>query len=70
MKVFRVAFDTCEFQEKICIVVAESAEKAKEIVKMENLNLFNFSKIENRTRDIYVNEISTNEEGIKDTFYF
>lgn len=70
MKIFRVSFDTCEYQEKICLVVADSAERAIEIVKSENSAYFSISCFENRGRDIYVNEISLEEEGIKDTFFF
>lgn len=69
MKVFEVTFDTCEYQEKICLVVAESAERAIDIVKSENSAYFSTSCF-NSERNLCVNEISLEEEGVKDIFFF
>lgn len=70
MRLFRVSFDTCEYQEKICIVVADSDEEAIELVKSDNPSYFNPSDRENRYRRIESLELSLEEKGVLDTFYF
>ena len=70
MRLFRVSFDTCEYQEKICIVVADSDEEAIELVKSDNPSYFNPYDRENRYRRIESLELSLEEKGVLDTFYF